>query len=129
MIYEHLFPPICHFIQEDFMESRTPQIESTSDDRLWTLLGYIFTPIIPIIVLLLEDKKNRPFIKAHNMQALILGAVIIVLSIIISIVSIGLLSCFTPLLWIYPIILGIKANRGEVFDVPVVTNFVRQQGW
>jgi len=45
------------------MESPAPQIESTSDDRLWVLLGYIFTPIIPIVVLLLEDKKNRPFIQ------------------------------------------------------------------
>lgn len=111
------------------MQSPTPQIESTSDDRLWVLLGYIFTPIIPIIVLLMQDKKERPFIKAHNMQALLLGVVVIILSIIISAVTLGLLSCFTPLLWIYPIYLGIKAYRGETFDVPVISNFVRQQGW
>jgi uncharacterized membrane protein len=111
------------------MESPARQIESSSDDRLWVLLGYIFSPIIPIIVLLLEDKKNRPFIKAHNMQALVLGIVLAVLSVIISVVSIGILACFTPLLWIYPIILGIKGYRGEMVEIPVISNFVRQQGW
>lgn len=43
------------------MDQQAPvQIESTSDDRLWTLLGYIFTPIIPIVVMLMQDKKDRP---------------------------------------------------------------------
>jgi len=109
------------------MESPAPQIESTSDDRLWVLLGYIFTPIIPIVVLLLEDKKNRPFIKAHNMQALILGIVEWIINIILSFVVIG---CITSVLTlILNIYLGIKANRGEVFEIPVITKFVRQQGW
>jgi uncharacterized membrane protein len=109
------------------MESPAPQIESTSDDRLWVLLGYIFTPIIPIVVLLLEDKKNRPFIKAHNMQALILGIVEWVINILLSFVVIG---CITSVLTlILNIYLGIKANRGEVFEIPVITKFVRQQGW
>ncbi|GAP06072.1 predicted membrane protein [Anaerolinea thermolimosa] len=109
------------------MESPAPQIESTSDDRLWVLLGYIFTPIIPIVVLLLEDKKNRPFIKAHNMQALILGIVEWIINILLSFVVIG---CITSVLTlILNIYLGIKANRGEVFEIPVITKFVRQQGW
>lgn len=40
--------------------------EVTSDDKLWALLAYIFSPLVPIILMLMEDKKNRPFIKAHN---------------------------------------------------------------
>ncbi len=111
------------------MATPNPQIESTSDDRLWVLLAYIFTPLVPIIILFLQDKKERPFIKAHNMQSLLLGVVIIVLSIIITVITLGLLSCISFLLWIYPIYLGIKAYRGETFDIPVVSNFVRQQGW
>src|SRR3972149_3824243 len=47
--------------------------ESTSDDRLWAALAYVFSPLVPIILLLWEEKKQRPFIKAHNMQALFLG--------------------------------------------------------
>jgi uncharacterized protein len=99
----------------------------TSDDRLWTLLGYIFAPIIPIVVLFMEDKKNRPFIKAHNAQALALGVVEWVINIILSFVVIG---CITSVLTIIlNIYLGVKANRGEVFEIPVITNFVRNQGW
>src|ERR1035437_9632040 len=99
----------------------------TSDDRLWTLLGYIFAPIIPIVVLFMEDKKNRPFIKAHNAQALALGVVEWVINVILSFVVIG---CVTSVLTIIlNIYLGIKANRGEVFAIPVITNFVRKQGW
>lgn len=101
--------------------------ESTSDDRLWTLLAYIFTPIIPVVILLLEDKKDRPFIKAHNMQALVLGVIEWVINIVLSFVVIG---CITSVLTlIYNIYLGIKANKGEVFDIPVISNFVRKQGW
>jgi len=109
------------------MQSPTPQIESTSDDRLWVLLGYIFTPIVPVIVLLMQDKKDRPFIKSHNMQALILGVVEWVINVVLSFVVIGCItSVITIILNIY---LGIKANRGETFDIPVISNFVRQQGW
>ncbi|HMD90807.1 MAG TPA: DUF4870 domain-containing protein [Anaerolineaceae bacterium] len=99
----------------------------TSDDRLWTLLGYIFSPIIPIVILFMDDKKNRPFIKAHNAQALALGVVEWVINIILSFVVVG---CVTSVLTIIlNIYLGIKANRGEVFEIPVITNFVRNQGW
>ncbi|MEJ5312990.1 MULTISPECIES: DUF4870 domain-containing protein [Anaerolinea] len=104
-----------------------PMTDVTSDDKLWTLLAYIFTPIIPIVILLLEDKKNRPFIKRHNMQALILGVVEWVINFLLSFVVIG---CVTSVLTlILNIYLGIKANRGETFDIPVISNFVRQQGW
>jgi uncharacterized membrane protein len=111
------------------MESPTPQIESTSDDRLWVLLGYIFSPLIPIVIMFMADKKERPFVKAHNMQALVLGVVMIVLAVIVSVVTLGLGSCLTPLLWIYSIYLGIKAYRGEMVTIPVISNFVRNQGW
>ena len=34
-------------------------MEITSDDKLWALLAYIFSPLVPIIILLMEDKKSR----------------------------------------------------------------------
>lgn len=102
----------------------------TSDDRLWAMLSYILTPVVPIIVMLMEDKKNRPFLKAHNMQALILGVAEFIVEAVLGAVSAGLLGC---VVWVAAIIInvyfGLKANRGEVFEIPVITNFVRQQGW
>jgi uncharacterized membrane protein len=99
----------------------------TSDDKLWALLAYILSPLVPIIILLMEDKKNRPFIKYHNVQALILGVIEIILSIVIGWTLFGL--CVPALLWFYMVYLGIKAYQGEYVVVPFVTDFAKKQGW
>lgn len=112
---------------EVYMQQPSSPIESTSDDRLWALLAYILSPLVPIIILLMADKKDRPFIKAHNIQALILGVVVSVLGAVLSPIFIG---CIVwPIGFIYQIILGLKANKGELVEIPVITNFVKQQGW
>ena len=103
--------------------------EITSDDKLWALLAYIFTPLVPVIILLMEDKKNRPFLKAHNVQALIWGGVVYIIGGILS----GLLFfCFgLPLLivWAVGVYWGIQAYNGKYVEIPVITNFVKGQGW
>ena len=100
----------------------------TSDDKLWALLAYLFTPLIPIILLLIEDKKNRPFLKAHYPQALAFGIAAWVISgLLTPVVFIG---CIT---WVagavFQIIWGIKAYGGEYVTIPVLTDFVKKQGW
>ncbi len=99
----------------------------TSDDKLWALLAYVLSPIVPVIILLMEDKKNRPFLKAHNMQALVLGIVEVVLSIVIGWTVVGL--CLPFLLWLAMIYWGIQAYQGKYVTIPVVTDFVKSQGW
>ena len=93
--------------------------EVTSDDKLWALLAYIFSPLIPIILMLMEDKKNRPFIRAHNAQALVLGIITAVTSAF----------CVGILVWFYQIYGGIQAYQGKEVEIPVITNFVKGQGW
>jgi len=93
--------------------------EITSDDKLWAALTYVFSPIIPIVLMLMEDKKNRPFIRAHNAQALILG--------IITIVTSGF--CVGILVWFYQLYLAYQAYQGLTVEVPVITNFCKGQGW
>ncbi len=101
--------------------------EITQDDKLWALLSWIFSPIVPIIVLLLEDKKNRPFIKYNAMQALVLSVVGYVISAVLSAVVIG---CFVGIaLLIYIIYLAIKSYQGEWVTIPVITDFCKNQGW
>jgi uncharacterized membrane protein len=99
----------------------------TSDDKLWSLLTYILSPIVPIIVLLLEDKKNRPFIRSHNAQALILGIIGVVNGVILGPFFVG--CCTGLLLFGYQIYLGVQAYRGRTVTVPVITDFVKNQGW
>jgi uncharacterized membrane protein len=102
-------------------------MEITSDDKLWALLAYLFSPIVPIILMLMEDKKNRPFIKAHNMQALILGIINVVIAMVIGWLIIPL--CVNLALSIYLIYCAIKAYQGELINIPVLTDFVKNQGW
>jgi uncharacterized protein len=102
----------------------------TSDDRLWGLLAYLLTPLVPIIILLMEDKKNRPFLKAHNMQALILGIAEYIIVALLSAITMGLLGCVAMVaVIVINVLYGVKANRGEVFEIPFITKFVQQQGW
>jgi uncharacterized membrane protein len=102
-------------------------MEITSDDKLWAALAYVFTPLVPIIILLLEDKKNRPFIKAHNWQALAWGIVFYVVVTITSFFVVGL--CIWPLGVLLEIYWAYKAYQGEFIKIPVITDFVKGQGW
>ena len=93
--------------------------EITSDDKLWALLAYVLSPLVPIIILVMEDKKNRPFLKAHNAQALILGIIMVITSTF----------CIGILVWFYMIYLGVQAYNGKLVEVPVITNLCKGQGW
>lgn len=76
----------------------------------------------------MEDKKNRPFIKAHYMQALVLGIVLIILNTILAFIPI--VGCIGPILTLGIVIwLSIRANKGEYITLPVITDFVKNQGW
>jgi uncharacterized membrane protein len=103
--------------------------EVTSDDKLWAFLAYIFTPLSPIIILLMADKKDRPFIKAHNIQALIWGLINLVGGTILSSV---LFFCFglpSILIWAVGVYWGYQAYQGKMVTIPMITDFVKNQGW
>ena len=95
-------------------------METTSDDRLWAALGYAF-PIIAIVVLFMEDKKSRPYIKFNAVQSIV---VTIVLSIIAS-VTLGCGSILFLVLfwWAY------QAYQGQDVKIPMISDFIRNQGW
>ena len=106
-----------------------PMMEVTSDDKLWALLAYLpFVGwIIAIIALLMEDKKARPFIKFHSIQALILGVINGLVAGILSAVVIGICTGIAGA--IYMLYIGYKAYLGESVKVPFVSDFIKQQGW
>lgn len=99
--------------------------EVTSDDKLWAALGYIITPIIPIILLLLDDKKDRPYIKFHAVQSLVAG---VAMWIVIPIIAVPTLGC-GGLLGLIVFYWAYKAYQGEMFSIPVLTDFIKNQGW
>jgi len=109
-------------------EQFIPPTDINDDDKLWSMLSFILAPIVPIIVLLLEDKKTRPFISYNAIQALALSAVLYTISAVLTpVVGLG---CVTGVAALgYSIYLGIQAYNGETVTIPVVTDFCKKQGW
>jgi uncharacterized membrane protein len=97
----------------------------TDDDKLWALLAYVLSPLVPIVILLLEDKRERPFIKAHNVQALIWG----VITAIVGGVTSFLLCIPYVVLWAVGVYWGWQAYQGNHVNIPVITDMVKGQGW
>ena len=100
----------------------------TSDDKLWSALGYPI-PLIAIIVLFMQDKKNRPFIKFHAVQSIAFNIVLWVLIFILSAVTLGIGAICAPLLWLITLWPAYESYQGKYTEIPVVTNFIKKQGW
>jgi uncharacterized membrane protein len=96
----------------------------TSDDKLWAALSYVF-PLFAILALVMEDKKARPFIKAHAMQALVAGVAIGVIAVVLGSFTFGCGTLVYLVMWFW----AYKAYQGELITIPVVTDFVKNQGW
>jgi uncharacterized protein len=101
--------------------------EITSDDKLWALLSWILAPIVSIIILLMDDKKNRPFLKYNAVVSLAFSIVYIVLGSVLTFVVVG--PCILALGWIAAVYFGIKSYQGEYVKVPFLSDFVKNQGW
>jgi len=109
--------------------SQEPMMDVTSDDKLWAALSYVFAPIVGIIVLLMEDKKARPFIKFHAVQSIAVSIAFWIVSAIITTVSFGIGGLCVPLLWLVFLYWAYQAYQGQMVNIPVVTNFIKGQGW
>ncbi|MGH2619005.1 MAG: DUF4870 domain-containing protein [Anaerolineales bacterium] len=101
----------------------------TSDDKLWALLAYVLSPIVPIIIMLMADKKGRPFIRAHNAQALVWGVFNLVGGTILTSLLFFCFGAPSLIIWAIGVYWGIKAYQGGYVNIPVITNFVKGQGW
>lgn len=106
--------------------SMSPEI--TSDDKLWSALGYPI-PLIAIIVLFMEDKKDRPFIKFHAVQSIAFNLILWLLIIIISAVTLGIGAICAPILWLISLWPAFESYNGKYLEIPVITDFIRNQGW
>lgn len=124
--------------------------EANSDDRLIALLSYasqIFIPLImPLIVLISESSKKRPFQRYHAVQSLALslafmgvfaaagvGATIASFVPFIGWVVGFAAICLTPILYMMGVIAmiyyGYQAYQGKRFAIPGLTTFLKDQGW
>jgi uncharacterized membrane protein len=103
--------------------------ELTSDDKLWAALSYVFAPLVGIIALLMEDKKARPYIKFHAVQSIVASIAFVVVAIIISVVTLGFGGLCVPLLWLVFLYWAYQAYQGQNVKIPVLSDFIKNQGW
>ena len=94
--------------------------EITADDKLWAMLSYLI-PVIAVVVLFMEDKKARPYIKFSAVQSI---AVTVLISIIATVTfGCGAILIFAQLYWAY------QAYQGQDVKIPMISDFIRNQGW
>ena len=103
-------------------------METTSDDKLWAALGYPI-PLVALIVLFMEDKKSRPYIKFHAVQSLAANVVFYVVITILSVVTLGFGGLCAPVIWLVFLYWAYQAYQGQDIKIPFVTDFIRNQGW
>jgi len=108
-------------------EQFNPSPEISDDDRLWAMLSYILSPIVPIILLLLPEKRERPFLKAHVAQSLVFGVAVYLISALFGGIILGTIIRIAG--FVFEIIWGLAANRGEYVTIPVITDLCKKQGW
>ena len=109
------------------MSEYIPTSDITDDDKLWAALS-IAIPLIAVIMLLVEDKKARPFIKYYAINGLVFGGVAWIISGILS--PVFFIGCVLGLAVLgYSIYLAVKAYGGEFVEIPLVTDFCKKQGW
>ncbi len=103
-----------------------PQV--SSDDKLWAALGYPI-PLIALIVLLMEEKKNVPFLRFHAVQSIAFNIAIWVLIVILIFVTFGFGSFCAPVVWLVTLWPAYDSFQGNYTEIPVITKFLKGQGW
>jgi len=142
------------FRRGELMQQAEVDPLADSDDRLIALLSYVtqlLLPVImPIIVLLSESSKKRPFQRYHAVQSLALTLVFWTIFMLASL-AVGIFQlipvlgwifgwlvglvffCLTPMYFVAGIGLllyyGLQAYKGRRFAIPGLTSFLKDQGW
>ena len=105
---------------EEVQAAPAGDVEVTDNDKLWGLLVW-FWPLA-IAALLMEDKKDRPFIKYNAVLALAFSVVWYV----VGTITVG---CLLVVGTIYAIYLAVQAYQGKWVEIPFISDFVKNQGW
>lgn len=138
------------FRRGEFLNNAITDPDANADDRLIALLSYVTQIVIPlvmpVIVLLSESSKLRPFQRYHAVQSLALTCLFIAVSVAVGIgtailqvipvvgMLVGLLVlCLSPIAYFMAVIAllyyGYQSYQGKRFAIPGLTAFLRDQGW
>jgi len=96
-------------------------------DKLMAALAWILWPLA-LVILLVEDMKNRPFQKYHAVNSLVFAVVFSVVGIIITTVTCGF-GAFLLVVGLVVFYWAYQAYQGVWVEIPVLTDFAKKQGW
>lgn len=130
----------------EFITDSVVDPTANADDRLVALLDYVVPVLLPVIVLLSESSKKRPFQRYHAVQSLALMLSFIALAAAVGIGAtlfqivpvigwlIGMVVlCLTPIAYLMGVVAllyyGYQAYQGKRFAIPGLASFLRDQGW
>jgi uncharacterized membrane protein len=114
-------------------------IDVNDNDKLMAALAYFITPIVPVIILVVESMKERPYQKYHALQSLglfvaslLYSLVACVLYFACTIVTAGILGICLWVIFLVPAIpfvyyTIIAYARPAYFEIPFITKFMIQQ--
>ena len=97
------------------------------NDKLLAALSYPI-PIVSLIILL-TDMKSRPFMRFHAVQSLAVNIIIYIIYGIVSTVTVGFGAICFPVFFLITLWPAYLAYKGESFNIPMVTDFLKKQGW
>jgi uncharacterized membrane protein len=109
------------------MSSQPPATSAEGNQKLMALLAYLLAPIVGIIILVSDNMKNDPVLRKHAVQSIAYAVVAIVVAMILTITVI--LACLFWVPYIPLVIFGIQAYQGKDVNIPVITDFCKNQGW
>ncbi|MGD8555539.1 MAG: hypothetical protein PVJ32_08880 [Anaerolineales bacterium] len=106
---------------------KTAKREIKTEDKMMAGLGYVFAPVLPLVYLLVEDCRNRRYVRGHAIQALIWGLGFYALVGVASSFIVGL--CVWTVGMMPGFYWGYRAFRGEKVRIPGIAELVKKQGW
>ena len=123
-------------------EAEGTEQEVTEQDKLMAFLSYVIGFLVPGIILLSVDMRERRYQRIHATQSLALWSATIVFYaalavadyILMQLPCIGwLLACVSLPVYLLPPILifyyALLASQGREFEIPFLSDALRQQGW
>jgi uncharacterized membrane protein len=112
-----------------------PGDDMTENDKLMAAISYPI-PLVAIVILLVEEMKERPFQRYHAVQALaanvVLWLVIVLVGCILGTLSAivgGVCGMAVFLLWFITLYWAYEAYQGKYFEIPALTQFLKDQNW
>ena len=101
---------------------------SDSNDKLMAALSYP-VPIVGLIILISDTMKVKPFLKFHAVQSLALNVLLWIGFMVVSFATAGCGAICAPLILLAMLYPAYKAYQGEMFAIPTLTDFIKNQGW